>query len=115
MVKVSNGLLLDVSPKAVCLLLIQLFVNGDVVCRVFFHSPIADTLEIVKVAVFGISFMQIPHVLWTSRHIRSDLVPCHRSGFYRSHGGILDGCHGAVRQLLSVVVRRLVSEKQIIC
>ena len=57
-----------------CIFLILVFVTGDVVGRVFFDSPITGIPEIVKVAVVGITFMQIPWALWTNRHIRSDLI-----------------------------------------
>lgn len=57
-----------------CIFLILVFVTGDVVGRVFFNSPITGIPEIVKVAVVGITFMQIPWALWTNRHIRSDLI-----------------------------------------
>lgn len=57
-----------------CIFLILVFVTGDVAGRVFFNRPITGIPEIVKVAVVGITFMQIPWALWTNRHIRSDLI-----------------------------------------
>lgn len=59
---------------SLCIFLILVLVTSDVVGRVFFNRPITGIPEIVKVAVVGITFMQIPWALWTNRHIRSDLI-----------------------------------------
>ena len=76
--RIGGGFLKVIAAFNACgsfgLFLILVIVTGDVVCRVFFHSPITGTPEIVKVAVVGITFMQVPWALWTNRHIRSDLV-----------------------------------------
>lgn len=53
---------------------IMFIMTGDVLGRVLFNHPITGTPEIVKISIVGIAFLEMPHTLFTGRHIRSEII-----------------------------------------
>lgn len=55
------------------ILAILVWILADVAGRVFFSSPFPGTAEVVAYSLPLITFLQIPHVLRTRRHLRSPI------------------------------------------
>jgi TRAP-type mannitol/chloroaromatic compound transport system permease small subunit len=51
-----------------------MFVVLDVSGRVLFNYPLTGVPEIIKISNPMIAFLQITYVLWTGRHIRTDIL-----------------------------------------
>jgi len=51
-----------------------MFVVLDVGGRVLFNYPLTGVPEIIKISNPMIAFLQITYVLWTGRHIRTDIL-----------------------------------------
>lgn len=51
-----------------------MFVVLDVGGRVIFNHPLTGVPEIIKISNPMIAFLQITYVLWTGRHIRTDIL-----------------------------------------
>lgn len=72
-----------------------LFVVLDVGGRVLFNYPLTGVPEIIKISNPMIAFMQITYVLYTGRHIRTDILVDRMSKKGNAWINIVNGVMGA--------------------
>jgi len=59
----------------VCILLLMVLVNADILGRELFSSPVRGTTEMLSLTIVAIVFLQLAHCLWAGRLTRNDAVP----------------------------------------